>query len=41
LPPSPAQAHGWAIRGNDKDETVADAARDAFARAAAWFKKTL
>lgn len=36
-----AQAHGWAVRGDDKDEEVAKQARDAYQLAEKWFKKHL
>lgn len=35
------QAHGWSLKGDDKDEKVAKDARDAFERALEWFKKHL
>ena len=35
------QAHGWANRGDDKDEKVAEQARDAFAMAKGFFAKNL
>ncbi|BDA43921.1 Carboxymethylenebutenolidase homolog [Coccomyxa sp. Obi] len=37
----PNQEHGWSLRGDDKDEKVAVDARDAYARALAWFQKHL
>ncbi|BDA43920.1 Carboxymethylenebutenolidase homolog [Coccomyxa sp. Obi] len=37
----PNQAHGWSLRGDDQDEKVAVDARDAYARALAWFQKRL
>ena len=36
-----AQAHGWTLRGDDKDPKVGDAAKDAFARALKWFQQHL
>lgn len=36
-----AQEHGWSLRGDDQDEKVAVDARDAYARALAWFQKHL
>lgn len=35
------QEHGWSLKGDDKDEKVSAAARDAFERALGWFKKHL
>jgi hypothetical protein len=35
------QAHGWANRGDDKDEKIAAAAQDAFAMAKDFFVKHL
>ena len=35
------QAHGWTLRGDDKDPKVGDAAKDAFARALKWFQTHL
>ena len=35
------QAHGWTLRGDDKDPNIGDAAKDAFARALKWFQMHL
>ncbi len=35
------QAHGWTLRGDDKDPKVGDAAKDAFARALKFFQQHL
>jgi dienelactone hydrolase len=35
------QAHGWSLKGDDKDEVVANAAKDAFNRALSWFQTHL